>query len=79
MVYPIYALMALLGLFTMLMLAQQLNFYKIVMMIKRYARNVSKLRYEIRAKLQMGLTDYRGVYLDDESTPRHSGRCGCIS
>ncbi len=77
--YPIYAVFALLGMFTLIMLAQQLNFYKIAMIMKRYMRNVSKLRHEIRAKLQMGLTDYRDIYLDDESKSRRSERCGFIS
>ena len=54
---------------------RQLNFFKIVMVIKRYAKNVSRLRFEIRAKLHTGFRDYSGSMDSDES---HHRSCGYI-
>ncbi len=53
--------------------ARRLNFYKIVMMMKQYAKNLSKLRLEARAKLHMGIRDYHGSMENDEARRRSYG------
>jgi len=50
-----------------------MNFYKIFMVMKSWAKNVSRLRVEIRAKLHTGFRDYNDP-LEAESSHR-SGRC----
>jgi hypothetical protein len=64
--YPLAVIILSAGAFAFLLLSRQLNLYKIFMILKRYARNVSRLRAEFRARLQMGFKDYRGVSLDDD-------------
>jgi uncharacterized RDD family membrane protein YckC len=68
---PLTVLLASVSIIAFLAIARQLNFYKIVMMIKRYAKNVSKLRCEIRAKLHTGFRDYSDS-LDSEEPHRRS-------
>jgi hypothetical protein len=48
-------------------IARQINFYKIVMMLKHYAKRVSKLRFEIRAKVHTGFGDYSSSINSEES------------
>ena len=74
-VNPLYVLLASISILAFVTMARQLNFYKIVMVIKRYAKNVSRLRFEIRAKLHTGFRDYSGSMEGDES---HHRNCGCI-
>jgi hypothetical protein len=64
---PLFAILALVGVLTFLAVVRQLNFYKILMVMKRYAKEVSKLRFEIRAKLHTGFRDYNGSLDSDES------------
>ena len=68
-VNPTLGMLALLGMFTVLTLARDMNFYKVVMMFKRYAREASRLRFEIRMKLHTGWKDYNAA-LDDETRSR---------
>lgn len=68
-VNPTYLMLALLSMFTILTLARNMNFYKIALMIKRYAREVSKLRFEIRMKLHTGFKDY-SASMDEETKSR---------
>ena len=68
---PIYML-ALMGMFAFLTIARQMNF-SIFMMIKRYAKTVSRLRFEIRAKLHTGFRDYSDCIDNEESHSRNSG------
>jgi hypothetical protein len=56
-----------------LAIARQMNFYKVFMVMKSWAKNVSRLRVEIRAKLHTGFRDCNDP-LDAESSHR-SGRC----
>jgi hypothetical protein len=72
---PLVVLFASISIITFLAIARQMNFYKIVMVIKRYAQTVSRLRFEIRAKLHTGFRDY-SVSLESEESPR--GSCGYI-
>jgi len=73
-VYPLALLLLSAGAFVFLVLSRQLNFYKIVMVLKRYARNVSKLRCELRARLHLGFSDYRGASLEEEEGLRRRVR-----
>jgi len=67
---PLYML-AVISMFAFLVIARQMNFYKIVMMIKRYAKSVSRLRFEIRAKVHTGFRDYSGSMDSEESHHRN--------
>ena len=58
------------SMFAFLAIARQMNFYRIVMMMKRYAKNVSRIRFEIRAKLHTGFRDY-GESESEESHHRN--------
>jgi hypothetical protein len=59
----------------MLALARNMNFYKLVMMLKRYAHEAEKLQFEIRMKLHTGFKDYRAA---DNEHQRHSKTTGYI-
>jgi hypothetical protein len=65
-VYPLAVIVLSAGAFAFLLVSRQLNLYRIFMMLKRYARNVSRLRAEFRARLHMGFRDYRGVSVESE-------------
>ncbi len=69
---PLYML-AVISMFAFLAIARQMNFNNIFMMIKRYAKNVSRLRFEIRAKLHTGFRDYSDSIDSEESHSRNSG------
>jgi len=71
---PLY-MFALVSIFAFLAVARQMNFYRIVLMMKRYAKNVSRIRFEIRAKLHTGFRDYSEPMDSEES---HSRNCGFI-
>jgi hypothetical protein len=73
-VYPLAVLLLSVGTLAFLVLSRQLNFYKIVMILKRYARNASKLRYELRTRLHLGFGDYGGAALNGEEGLRRSTR-----
>jgi hypothetical protein len=70
---PLTVLFASIGMIAFLAIARQMNFYKIVMMMKSWAKNISRIRFEIRAKLHTGFRDYNDP-LDAEGSHR-SGRC----
>jgi len=72
-ILPLYVLLASISILAFAAITRQLNFYKIAMMIKRYAKNVSKLRLEIRAKIHTGFRDYSGSIDRDESRGRDCG------
>jgi hypothetical protein len=71
---PLTVLLVSISMIAFLAIARQMNFYKIVMMIKSWAKNVSRLRLEIRAKLHTGFRDYNNS-LDDVEGSHHTGRC----
>jgi hypothetical protein len=64
---PMYTLLAMFGALVLLFLAQQLNFYKIVMLLKRFIQNTRKLYFENRLKLRTGFRDYRDAELENRS------------
>jgi hypothetical protein len=67
---PLY-IFAVISMFAFLAIARQMNFYKIVIMIKRYAKSVSRIRFEIRAKVHTGFRDYSGSVDSEESRHRN--------
>ena len=70
---PLTLLFALISVIAFLAIAKQLNFYRIVMMIKSWAKNISRIRFEIRAKLHTGFRDYNDP--PDAEGSHSSGRC----
>ena len=70
---PLTVLLVSISMLAFLTITRQMNFYKIFMMMKSWAKNVSRLRVAIRAKLHTGFRDYSEP-LDPESAHR-SGRC----
>ena len=68
---PPVVLFASISVIAFLAIASQMNLYKIAMMMKNYAKSVSRLRFEIRAKLHTGFRDYNGsIESADESSHR---------
>jgi len=70
---PIVVLFASISIIAFLAIARRMNFYKIIMMIKGHAKNVSKLRFEIRAMLHTGFREYSGSMENEESRHRSCG------
>ena len=70
---PLYMLMASVSILAFLSIARQMNFYKIAMMLKNYAKTVSKLRFEIQAKLHTGFRDYNSSVESEESGHKSCG------
>ena len=70
---PLTVLLASMSVIAFLAVARQMNLCRIVMMMKSWAKNISRLRFEIRAKLHTGFRDYNDP-LDAEGSHR-SGRC----
>jgi hypothetical protein len=70
--YPMLLLIFYAGAFALLMLSRQLNLYKMVLVLKRYARNLgAKLRCDIRARLHLGFRDYNTVSADADEELHH--------
>ena len=72
-VSPQMVLLASISMIAFLAITNQMNFYKIVMMMKSWAKNISRMRFEIRAKLHTGFRDYCDA--TDSEGSQHSGRC----
>ncbi|MGA2681546.1 MAG: hypothetical protein ABSF44_07080 [Candidatus Bathyarchaeia archaeon] len=70
---PLMVLLASISMIAFLSIARQMNFYRIVLMMKSWAKNISRVRFEIRAKLHTGFRDYSDP-MDAEGSHR-SGRC----
>ena len=70
---PLVVLLASISMIAFLSIAKQMNFYRIVLMMKSWAKNISRIRFEIRAKLHTGFRDYSDP-MDAEGSHR-SGRC----
>lgn len=68
-VNPTYLMMTLFSVFAIVTLARSINFYKVAVMLKRYARDTAKLRDDIRARLHTGVRDYHAE-LDDKHKTR---------
>ncbi|MGD6850683.1 MAG: hypothetical protein ACQCN6_01320 [Candidatus Bathyarchaeia archaeon] len=64
---PLYAV-TLIGIFTLLTIARQLNFQKMLAMMRQFAKNITRLQLEIRAKLHTGYTQS----FDNEETHRRT-------
>ncbi|HUJ84691.1 MAG TPA: hypothetical protein VLV84_03700, partial [Candidatus Acidoferrales bacterium] len=48
---PLMILLASMSMIAFLSIAKQMNFYRIVLMMKSWAKSISRIRLEIRAKL----------------------------
>jgi hypothetical protein len=59
-----YSLMIIFGTFALLFVARQVNFYKIVMILKHFIQNTRKLHFENRLKLRTGFRGYRDSELE---------------
>jgi hypothetical protein len=70
---PLLMLLVSFSLIMFLAVSRQLNYYKVAMMIKRYAKDVFRLRLEIRAKLHSGFKDCNGSMENEESNNRSYG------
>jgi cytochrome b subunit of formate dehydrogenase len=68
---PLVVLLASVSMLAFVAIARQMNFCKIVIMIKRYAKSVYRLRFEIRAKVHTGFRDYSGSMDSEESRHRN--------
>ncbi len=78
--YPLAVIILSAGAFVFLLISRQLNFYRIFMMLKQAARNISKLRSEFRARLHMGFRDCSNVSANaDEELHRQDSRVRKIS
>jgi hypothetical protein len=64
---PLIVLLVSVSMLVFAAIARQTSFYKIVMMLKHYAKRVSKLRFEIRAKVHTGFGDYSSSIDSEES------------
>jgi hypothetical protein len=62
-----YIMLAMMTALALLLFARQLNFYKIMVMLKRFIQNTQKLYYENRLKLRTGFRDYRETELENGS------------
>jgi hypothetical protein len=63
--FPAYTLLATFGVLALLALSRQLNFYKIAMMLKRYAVKGRKMWLESRMKLHTGFRDVHSAELEN--------------
>jgi len=70
---PLVAFLASVSIIAVLMISMQGNLYKMAMMLKRYAKKVTVLQAEIRAKLHTGLLDYNES-LENLEDSRHGSR-----
>jgi hypothetical protein len=70
---PLTVLWVSIAMLTFLSVMRQVNFQRILLALKNYAKNVARMRVEIRAKLHTGFRDYANQ-LDGEASHR-SGRC----
>jgi hypothetical protein len=74
MISPLYVSMACISIMAFVAIARQMNFLsRINMMRKNYAKTVSKLRFEIRAKLHTGYANYSDSVESERSSHRSSG------
>jgi hypothetical protein len=64
---PAFTLLAVFGALALLFLAQQLNFYKMAMMLKRFVQNTRRLYFDNRIKLRTGFRDYSDAELENGS------------
>ncbi len=65
--FPGYTLLIAFGMIALLALSLQLNFYKIIMMLKRSALKGRKLWLESRMKLHTGFRDYCDTEIENGS------------
>lgn len=64
---PLIMLLVSLGFMGFLAVSRQINLFKILVIIKNYAKNVSRIRMELRAKLHTGVVDYYNSMENEKS------------
>ena len=70
--YPLAIVILSAGAFVFLVLFRQLNFYRVFLLLKHYARYASKLCCEVRTRIRLGIRSYYDVSLDGEESLRRS-------
>ena len=70
---PLYTLLAFVSILSFLAIARQIDFQKLLLMLKNFAKNVSKMRFEIRAKLHTGFREYSDSVENEETSNRKYG------
>jgi ABC-type transport system involved in cytochrome bd biosynthesis fused ATPase/permease subunit len=65
---PVYTLLAMFGALTLLLLARQLNFYKIMMMLKRFIQNTRRQYFQNRLRLRTGFRDYMDAEIENSNS-----------
>ena len=71
-IYPLAVLVLSAGAFVFLVLFRQFNFYRIFLLLKHYTRYASKLCFELRTRIRLGVRRYYDVSLDGEESLRRS-------
>jgi len=72
---PLY-MYAVISIFAFLAIVKQMNIYRlIIVMMKRYAKDISRIRFEIRAKLHTGIRDCSS---SEDSEKKHIRSLGCL-
>ena len=72
---PLY-MYAIISIFAFLAIAKQMNIYGLIAVtMKRYAKTISKIRVEIRAKLHTGFRDSNS---SEDSEKKHIRSLGCL-
>jgi hypothetical protein len=69
---PLIMLLVSLGFMGFLAVSRQMNLYKILVIIRNYAKNVSQIRMELRAKLHTGAVDYYKSMENEKSKAQRS-------
>ncbi len=69
--YPLAVIILSAAAFVFLLISRKLNFYRIFMMLKQAAREISKLRTEFRARLHFGFRDYSHVSTNADEELHH--------
>lgn len=67
------ALWVSIAMLTLLSVMRQVNFQRMLLAMKNYAKKVARMHVEIRAKLHTGFRDF--APLDGEEASHRSGRC----
>jgi len=61
---PLYVMLALIAFSAFVLIARQVNFYKIAMMLKRFISEARRIYLENRLKLRTGFRDYSDADLE---------------
>ncbi len=70
---PLTVLWVSIAMLTLLSVMRQVNFQRMLLALKNYAKKVARMRVEIRAKLHTGFKDFAPS--DGEEVSHRNGRC----